>query len=147
MRLYLQSRFSWPWNFTHSFHAIWKVHAKFSFKPNIYCLIWIDDIFSAVIIHLKQKINHWKLWIQIRQHNATNIFTKNKSSISFHVDMTSNLESASLSNEIWSGEQLSKDLNRFHIYRRWFTWKMSYVWAILYLLDPFNIQKETSNPQ
>ena len=37
---------------------------------NIYCLIWIQDIFSAVINTIKTK-NLLKLWIRIQQYTAT----------------------------------------------------------------------------
>ena len=67
--LYIKSRFSWPWNFTQSFHLMWKVNAEFSFTPNIYCLIWIQGIFSAVI-NTKQRISLLKLWIRIQHYTA-----------------------------------------------------------------------------
>ena len=47
------------------------MHAEFSFTRNIYCLIRIQDIFSAVIDIIKTKINLLKLWILIQQYTAT----------------------------------------------------------------------------
>ena len=49
-----------------------KVHAEFSFTPNIYCLISIHDIFSAVMYTIKTKNKRFKkLRVPIQRYTAT----------------------------------------------------------------------------
>ena len=46
--------FSWPWNFIHS---IWyeKYIPNFHSHKNIYCSVWIQDIFSAAVNTIETK--------------------------------------------------------------------------------------------
>ena len=66
-------------------HLIWKVHAEFSFRPNIYCLIWIHDISSAVINTIKAKNKpfkaldtnskvHWKWFSRLIKNDYFGLF-------------------------------------------------------------------------